>query len=124
MPVVFKSEKREPIIITKQGDAGEPTEFYFDLSREKQRQARMQMYAGGERTAGAFITEIFRRALTGWKNLIDEAGKEIQFSIEVRDSIVNDTDIFTDDDVFKVIGPGTESDQKKTVKGKKHPSAG
>jgi hypothetical protein len=124
MPVVFKSEKQEPITITKQGDAGEPTLFIFVLSREKQRQARMQMYAGGERSAGAFITEIFRRALVGWDNLIDEAGHEIPFSIEVRDSLVNDTDIFTDADVFTVIGPGPETGQKKTAKEKKHSNAG
>lgn len=96
MPVIFKSDKRDPLIIDKDG-----TLFYFDLPEGIRRQVRINMYATGDKSDGTIIAEAFRRSLYQWDNLVNEAGEPIPFSLPVRDAVCNDTEIFTDDDVLK-----------------------
>lgn len=109
MPVVFKNEKQEPIVITKNGaEGGEPTKFFFRPTYGKNMQAAL---TGGQDTA-LIMWDSFRRALIGWKNLVDADGNEVQFSEAVRDVII-DSGVFTWEDLFAVIA-GERDAQKKT----------
>ena len=110
MPIVFKKTEAEQQIIEKDG-----TRFIFETSEGKRRQARMNTYAGmkGDRDFGSLIEDMFRKSLTGWENLVDENGKQVDYSIVVRDALVRETDIFNDSDVLAVLGLG--EDKKKVT---------
>jgi len=106
MPIVFRDEKIPPVVIDKDG-----TLFYFTVTPGVKRQARLNMYLRGELDAGAFHNDLFRKALTGWENLVDPDGNEVPFSAQVRDRLVNGCDIFNDEDIITVFGLAVE---KKT----------
>ena len=111
MPLVFKNQKRKPVTIEKDGSV-----FFFDLSKGRQRQVRLNMFLGGDRDPGALITEAFRKALYAWENVQDESGNPVEFSVEVRDALIDQTDTFTEDDMFTVldIGEGAKKNEDST----------
>lgn len=110
MPVVFKDTKREPLVIDKDG-----SKFFFDLPESKRRQIQINRYVSGDRDPGAFAIDTFRCALVGWENVTDQNGNDVPFSIPVRDSLVEDPAIFTDDDVLTVLGLWDDHKKKDTT---------
>lgn len=100
MPLVFKDEKREPIVITH-----DDVKLYFEISPGRQRQARINtMIQGGMRDFGVVCNEALKTALTKWEGVVDKNDKPIPFSIPIRDWLIEEAGIITDDDALLVLG--------------------
>lgn len=110
MPVVFKKQEPQKITIEKDG-----TKFFFEVNEARRRQARINMFLDKEHDMGKMTVDFFKTTLVGWQNLIDEDKKEMPFSIAVRDALVEETKIFSDDDVFEVVF-GEDTPKKKKPK--------
>jgi hypothetical protein len=106
MPVVFKDVKPEKITIEKDG-----TLFYFQIDEGKRKSARLNFLIDPERDIGKIMIDHFRKALTGWDNLLNEDNDPVPFSIAVRDTLVNCMEVFNEEDVLGVLNPDSK---KKT----------
>lgn len=123
MPVIFKNEKKEPLIIEKGfGNDNNPTRFFFMLSPAVSRQSEIEVEISRENTIDKVIETKFRKSLIGWENLVDQDGKEVAFSIEARDFLIkeakdeNGDSLFNTGDILKVIDHYRgETPEKKAV---------
>jgi len=103
MAIVFQSESKKPVIITKAGDdPKKPTLFYFKVTDGIRRQVALNSLITGS-NFGTKMAELFCMSLYRWDNLIDSKGKQIPFNAALRDVLVNETDVFTEDDVVEVL---------------------
>jgi hypothetical protein len=103
MPVVFKDVKPEKITIEKDG-----TLFYFQIDEGKRKSARLNFLIDPERDIGKIMIDHFRKALTGWDNLLNEDNDPVPFSIAVRDTLVNCMEVFNEEDVLGVLNPDSK----------------
>jgi len=96
MPITFKCEKQKPFTIERDG-----TVFYFDLDEGVTKRVHLNATISRENDYGALIVSLFRFALIGWDNLLDEKGNEIAFSVGIRDALILKNDeIFVEKDIF------------------------
>jgi len=96
MPITFKCEKQKPFTIERDG-----TVFYFDLDDAVMKRVKLNATLSREYDYGALMVSLFRFALIGWDNLLDEKGNEIAFTSGIRDALVLKSDVFDENDIIE-----------------------
>ena len=118
MAITFKENAPTRHTIDKDG-----TLFHFEINAAKRKRARIQQALTKEGNVAEMMLDLFRTALVDWNNLLDEDGKEIPFSIAVRDGLIENTDVFDENDVFDVV-TNAWTPEAKDAAAKKQPAKG
>ena len=114
MPVVFRDVEPEKITIEKDG-----TKFFFEVNEGSRKSMQLNFNADPEKDIGKAMLYRFRKCLKGWDTLVDDTGKEIPFSVAVRDALVNGMEVFDETDIYEVLIPDlkkkTETMSQKSI---------